>query len=61
MTKLEEIGKLMHKHSFECGYSDTSKDSKNKHNDFGIVKMRNPFINLVCLSPFKMSSLSIFT
>ena len=32
---MQEIGKLMHNHSFECGHSDKSKDSKEQHNNLG--------------------------
>ena len=45
---MKEIGKLMHNHSFKCGYNDKSKDSKEHNNDLGDSENEKIFSNLVC-------------
>ena len=44
---MQEIGKLMHNHSFECGYNDKSTYSKKQNNDFVDSENENFFSNLV--------------
>ena len=41
---MQEIGKLMYKHSFECSYNDKMKDSKEQNYDFGDSENKKSFL-----------------